>query len=189
MKLSTVQIIVAGLGLPWLGFLGGLILARLCKQPCPDVLAIAIETGVQNTGIAIFMLSFSLGQPEADLTTGIILCCITIYFFSMTNQCLAILCDKLKYKHRHHIESKSFLYAVVPVAVAVLTPLPLLLLLVLNRMRRCALNTKPGYELEPLDLQDPKKPPISTPQENDSVFPWFIVYWSLIFFNKVHSPS
>lgn len=34
-------------------------------------MAIAIEAGVQNTGIAIFLLRFALGQPQADLTTVI----------------------------------------------------------------------------------------------------------------------
>lgn len=43
----------------------------LFKQNWKDVIAIAIETGVQNTGLAIFALRFSLPQPEADLTTGI----------------------------------------------------------------------------------------------------------------------
>lgn len=36
-----------------------------------DRLAIAIEAGIQNTGIAIFILRFALGQPQADLTTVI----------------------------------------------------------------------------------------------------------------------
>ncbi|PSN32976.1 hypothetical protein C0J52_24867 [Blattella germanica] len=62
-------IVIAGLGLPWLGYLGGTIMARLCKQAPDDTLAISIETGIQNTGIAIFLLQVSLGQPEADLTT------------------------------------------------------------------------------------------------------------------------
>jgi sodium/bile acid cotransporter 3/5 len=61
---------VAGFGLPWLGYFCGWLLARLFKQPPNDTLAISIETGIQNTGIAIFLLRFSLGQPEADLTTG-----------------------------------------------------------------------------------------------------------------------
>jgi len=61
---------VAGLGLPWLGYSSGWLLARLFKQPPSDTLAISIETGIQNTGISIFLLRFSLGQPEADLTTG-----------------------------------------------------------------------------------------------------------------------
>nr|XP_018897652.1 PREDICTED: sodium/bile acid cotransporter 5 isoform X1 [Bemisia tabaci] len=68
-KLFSWQILVAGLGLPWLGYLFGYIFATVCRQSSEDRLAISIETGIQNTGIAIFMLRFALGQPEADLTT------------------------------------------------------------------------------------------------------------------------
>lgn len=46
-------------------------LSKIFRQVPEDCIAIAIEAGIQNTGIAIFMLRFSLGQPEADLTTGI----------------------------------------------------------------------------------------------------------------------
>lgn len=55
-QLGTWQIAVAGLLLPWCGFLFGGLLAFLFRQPSKDVLAISIETGVQNTGIAIFLL-------------------------------------------------------------------------------------------------------------------------------------
>ncbi|XP_046383273.1 probable sodium/metabolite cotransporter BASS6, chloroplastic isoform X2 [Ischnura elegans] len=65
------KIILSGMGLPWLGFSFGAIVARIFSLPSTDILAIAIETGVQNTGIAIFMLRFTLGQPLADLTTVI----------------------------------------------------------------------------------------------------------------------
>lgn len=44
--------------------------AVLFGQSKADVLAISIETGIQNTGIAIFLLRLCLDQPEADLTTG-----------------------------------------------------------------------------------------------------------------------
>lgn len=64
------QIVVAGLGLPLCGYIIGGTIARLCKQAPEDILAISIETGIQNTGVAIFMLRYSLGQPEADITTG-----------------------------------------------------------------------------------------------------------------------
>lgn len=67
---SCLQIVVAGLGLPWLGYMLGYIVAYVFRQPAPDRLAIAIETGIQNTGIAIFLLRFCLPQPQADLTTG-----------------------------------------------------------------------------------------------------------------------
>lgn len=58
------------MGLPYLGYSLGYLLAKILKQPAPDCLAIAIETGIQNTGIAIFLLRFTLPQPQADLTTG-----------------------------------------------------------------------------------------------------------------------
>uniref|UniRef100_A0A1B6CY20 Uncharacterized protein n=1 Tax=Clastoptera arizonana TaxID=38151 RepID=A0A1B6CY20_9HEMI len=68
-KLFTWQIVLAGLGLPFFGYLFGAILAKSFNLSIEDIIAISVETGVQNTGIAIFMLQFSLGQPEADLTT------------------------------------------------------------------------------------------------------------------------
>lgn len=58
------------MGLPYLGYLLAYVMAKVLKQSQPDCLAIAIEAGIQNTGIAIFLLRFSLPQPEADLTTG-----------------------------------------------------------------------------------------------------------------------
>lgn len=55
--------------LPWLGYLFGGGLAMFLGRKWEDVVAIAIETGVQNTGLSIFALRFTLAQPEADLTT------------------------------------------------------------------------------------------------------------------------
>lgn len=68
-KLFSWKIILSGLGLPWLGYILGLTMALIFKQTGPDVRAISIETGIQNTGISIFLLRFGLEQPEADLTT------------------------------------------------------------------------------------------------------------------------
>lgn len=69
MKFVSFQIVVAGVALPWLGYLVGWLAARCSRQEYEDRLAIAVEAGIQNTGIAIFILRFALGQPEADLTT------------------------------------------------------------------------------------------------------------------------
>lgn len=63
------QILVAGLLLPWFGYFVGWLLSVLFRQNYEDRLAIAIEAGIQNTGIAIFVLRYALPQPEADLTT------------------------------------------------------------------------------------------------------------------------
>ncbi|XP_053686745.1 ileal sodium/bile acid cotransporter-like isoform X2 [Sabethes cyaneus] len=68
-ELFSWQIIAAGLGLPWIGYLFGFIVSKSARLPTADALAISIETGIQNTGIAIFLLRFSLPQPAADLTT------------------------------------------------------------------------------------------------------------------------
>ncbi|OXU28173.1 hypothetical protein TSAR_001502 [Trichomalopsis sarcophagae] len=74
-KLFSWKIIIAGMGLPWLGFIFGLIVAFICRQPDQDIRAIAIETGIQNTGVSIFLLRFSLTQPAADLTTVVPVSC------------------------------------------------------------------------------------------------------------------
>lgn len=60
---------MAGLLLPWLGYFVGWLAALIFRQEYEDRLAIAIEAGIQNTGIAIFVLRSALNQPEADLTT------------------------------------------------------------------------------------------------------------------------
>ncbi|XP_057327559.1 ileal sodium/bile acid cotransporter-like isoform X2 [Microplitis mediator] len=74
-QLFSWQITLAGMGLPWLGFICGLIMMLVFRQPQPDVRAIAIETGIQNTGIAIFLLKSGMQQPAADLTTVIPVSC------------------------------------------------------------------------------------------------------------------
>lgn len=42
--------------------MAGWTVAKLLGQSYKDRLAIAIEAGIQNTGIAIFILRFALGQ-------------------------------------------------------------------------------------------------------------------------------
>lgn len=68
-KLFTAKILFVGFCLPFLGCISALLFSYCCNQSTQDRLAIAVETSVQNTGIAIFMLRFSLPQPEADITT------------------------------------------------------------------------------------------------------------------------
>ncbi|KAL5287077.1 hypothetical protein ACFFRR_008180 [Megaselia abdita] len=70
-ELFSWRIIVAGLGLPWIGYILSLLGAKACKQNSADSLTIAIETGIVNTGISIALLKFCLDQPAADLTTVI----------------------------------------------------------------------------------------------------------------------
>lgn len=87
------QIVLAGMGIPWLGNLFGYVIARLFKQPHADALAICIETGNQNTGIAIFLLRYALGQPEADITTGIH-SIFYIYVLFLGSAKVILMCDR-----------------------------------------------------------------------------------------------
>lgn len=64
---------MAGAVIPWTGYLIGYITSALARLSNPDIISMTIESGIQNTGIAIFMLKFSLGQPAADITTGYII--------------------------------------------------------------------------------------------------------------------
>jgi len=69
-KLMTWKVIVVGMALPWLGFAFGCTIARLLGRPVEDVTAIAIETGLQNTGISIFVLWFTFDYgPLGDMAS------------------------------------------------------------------------------------------------------------------------
>uniref|UniRef100_W6NW97 Sodium-bile acid cotransporter n=1 Tax=Haemonchus contortus TaxID=6289 RepID=W6NW97_HAECO len=45
----------------------GCFVSIITRRTPPDVTAIAIETGIQNTGIAILVLKASFTQPDADI--------------------------------------------------------------------------------------------------------------------------
>ncbi|XP_061401065.1 hepatic sodium/bile acid cotransporter-like [Musca vetustissima] len=70
-KLFSWKILIASSALSWLGYLLGWVMAKICRQSSRDAITIAIETGIQNIGIAIFMLNFTLPQPQADMTSAV----------------------------------------------------------------------------------------------------------------------
>lgn len=53
--------------LPWIGFLLSATFAFICRRSRAEILTIAIETGIQNIGIAILVLVYSMPQPEGDM--------------------------------------------------------------------------------------------------------------------------
>lgn len=55
-RMLTAPALIGGLALPWCGFMFGCFTALLTKRSPEDVTAIAVETGIQNTGIAILLL-------------------------------------------------------------------------------------------------------------------------------------
>merc|ERR1719237_1290983 len=66
-KLIDWMITVVGFALPWMGFAFGCLFSKQCRRERKDIIAIAIETGIQNTGMSIFMLWFTLSHPAGDL--------------------------------------------------------------------------------------------------------------------------
>jgi solute carrier family 10 (sodium/bile acid cotransporter), member 3/5 len=70
----TWRTMLAGLIVPWCGYIFGAALAVISKRGRQQVIAIAVETGVQNTGIAIVLLRLSLPQPDADLASVVPVC-------------------------------------------------------------------------------------------------------------------
>ncbi|OQV12355.1 putative P3 protein [Hypsibius exemplaris] len=70
----TWRTMLAGLIVPWCGYVFGATLAVISKRGKEQVIAIAVETGVQNTGIAIVLLRLSLPQPDADLASVVPVC-------------------------------------------------------------------------------------------------------------------
>ncbi|XP_037069295.1 ileal sodium/bile acid cotransporter-like [Pollicipes pollicipes] len=67
-RLLTWQLLLASAILPMAGFLGGAGASWATGRSWEDAIAISTETGVQNTGVAIFMLKFSLPEPSSDLS-------------------------------------------------------------------------------------------------------------------------
>ncbi|XP_067652200.1 ileal sodium/bile acid cotransporter-like [Haliotis asinina] len=61
-------VLFVGCLLPYCGFFFGGLVAFFAQQSKKNVITIAIETGIQNTGIAIVLLRFSLPAPANDIS-------------------------------------------------------------------------------------------------------------------------
>uniref|UniRef100_A0A915PX61 Uncharacterized protein n=1 Tax=Setaria digitata TaxID=48799 RepID=A0A915PX61_9BILA len=77
-RLLTWTAVAGSLLLPWCGFAVGCLTAVILRQPPANVTSIAIETGIQNTGIAIMLLKFSFPDPDADISALIPIICATM---------------------------------------------------------------------------------------------------------------
>ncbi|CAH8511460.1 unnamed protein product [Schistosoma rodhaini] len=53
--------------LPWLGFCIGSLFVFILRQPCQSIITVALETGVQNIGIAILVLLYVMPKPTGEL--------------------------------------------------------------------------------------------------------------------------
>ncbi|XP_074657774.1 ileal sodium/bile acid cotransporter-like [Tubulanus polymorphus] len=66
-KLFTPKVVGAGMLLPWTGFALGALIPFIFRRPITRVFTIAIEIGIQNTGVPILLLLLSLEAPLGDL--------------------------------------------------------------------------------------------------------------------------
>ncbi|KAL5022356.1 hypothetical protein ScPMuIL_001511 [Solemya velum] len=66
-SLFSPKIVFAGCLLPYIGYLLGGLASLIARQPWTRVKTIAIETGLQNTGIAIVLLMYSFPSPDGEL--------------------------------------------------------------------------------------------------------------------------
>ncbi|XP_064088607.1 ileal sodium/bile acid cotransporter-like isoform X2 [Macrobrachium nipponense] len=64
----TFKTLLIGFLSPFLGYLSGMLLAKLCCQSWADTIAISIETGVQNNAVAYIILKLSFEKPAGDIT-------------------------------------------------------------------------------------------------------------------------
>lgn len=113
-KLISWRIAFVGFALPWLGFAFGCLFSKFCRRERKDIIAIAIETGVQNTGIAIFMLWFTLDHPVGDLAAVVPVAVATftpfpllfaLIYYRLRARCNETIVDEAKENSESLIES------------------------------------------------------------------------------------
>lgn len=99
-KVMTWQIFLATAANVWVGMLWGLVMSWMCRKPFEDAVTIAVETGVQNTGVSIAVLGF-LGQPDADLASAVPVAASIMTPVPLT---LAYICIKTRnyYRRKYH---------------------------------------------------------------------------------------
>ena len=68
-KMFTPMYFLAGCMLPYIGYTLGGAAAILFRQPKDKVIAIALETGMQNIGIAFLLLLLSFPSPIGDIAS------------------------------------------------------------------------------------------------------------------------
>nr|XP_053631433.1 ileal sodium/bile acid cotransporter-like [Cherax quadricarinatus] len=77
-SIFTWKILLSGFLLPTLGYLGGMVLAIVFRLSTPEVIAISVETGVQNATIALIILQLVLSSPSGELA-AVIPACSTLF--------------------------------------------------------------------------------------------------------------
>lgn len=66
-KLFKPKIVLAGCLLPYIGYLIGGVLAAIARLPWERIKTVAIETGMQNTGIAMILMMYAFPPPDGNI--------------------------------------------------------------------------------------------------------------------------
>ena len=101
--LVDLPIIIGSASIPYLGFIFGGLLAVVLRQKKENVVAIAVETGIQNTGIPVLILQSSLSG--AHKYTSII---APVMSASFTPLPLAVVSLSLFIKQRNHKKAAEY---------------------------------------------------------------------------------
>ncbi|XP_065338215.1 hepatic sodium/bile acid cotransporter-like isoform X2 [Cloeon dipterum] len=68
LKFVNLRLLVACISNPLLGFIFGALVSTLFKQTEKDIIAISIETGIQNMPISVLLLKTVFERPESDIS-------------------------------------------------------------------------------------------------------------------------
>ncbi|XP_013416873.1 ileal sodium/bile acid cotransporter-like [Lingula anatina] len=106
------RVIIGGVLLPAVGYVIGCIAAFACCLPWYRVKTIMFETAIQNTGIAIVLLRFSLPQPDADLSsvmpvTATMFTPLPLLFIYIVKKIVGCCCGKPKDEDEDDEEEKE----------------------------------------------------------------------------------
>jgi sodium/bile acid cotransporter 3/5 len=103
-RLMTAKILLSAGLCVWSGFLGGFIISTLLRFSSKDRTAISVETGIQNTGIAIVLLGVSLPPPYNDMATVVPVAASIMTPLPLTVVWIGMKCLTW-YKRRHSADS------------------------------------------------------------------------------------
>ncbi|XP_042866162.1 ileal sodium/bile acid cotransporter-like [Penaeus japonicus] len=70
-EIFTWRMLVSGIALPSLGYVSGMVIAFLFRMSPREVIAISVETGVQNYTIALIILQVTLASPAGEISAAV----------------------------------------------------------------------------------------------------------------------
>lgn len=70
-EIFTWRMLVSGIALPSLGYLSGMAIAFLFRMSTREIIAISVETGVQNYTIALIILQVTLESPAGEISAAV----------------------------------------------------------------------------------------------------------------------